>query len=82
MDSKPLISKEEVEELTEDYHIYNSAIHPDTKKVIPLYFRMSGFVILNTPILFGMLLAPQTTVNIAFFQFINQTYNAGLNYGN
>ena len=82
MGSKPLLESAEVEELTQSYHLYNSAVHPDTKEVIPLYFRMSGFMLLNTPILFGMLLCPQTTVNIAFFQFVNQTYNAGLNYGN
>ena len=36
----------------------------------------------NTPILFGVLMTKQTTVNILMFQWLNQTYNAGLNYGN
>jgi len=43
---------------------------------------MSGFVIFNAPILFGTVLAPQTPFNIMFWQFANQSYNAGNNYGN
>ena len=44
--------------------------------------RMSGFVPVNVPIICGMFLAPPTMKVTAFFQALNQTYNAGLNYNN
>ena len=45
-------------------------------------FRMSGFVLFNTPILFGTILVTQTPFNIMLWQFVNQSYNAGTNYAN
>jgi hypothetical protein len=60
----------------------NSTIHPDTGKPVPWVMRMCAFVPTNLPIIFGMLMAPQTPFNTIFFQWINQTYNAGMNYGN
>lgn len=80
MKSKILISQEEREKLVKARKIYNSSIHPDTKQAIPFYFKMSGFVIFNTPILFGVLMSKQTPLNIMFFQWANQSYNAGNNY--
>ena len=44
--------------------------------------RMCAFVPTNLPIIFGMLMTPPTPTNIIFWQWINQTYNAGMNYGN
>ncbi|CAI2373929.1 unnamed protein product [Moneuplotes crassus] len=75
-------TKSEANELLEYKKIVDSAIHPDTGEIIPFYCRMSGFVYFNCPILFGTLMCPQTPANIIFFQWINQSYNAGLNYGN
>jgi hypothetical protein len=43
---------------------------------------MCSFVPFNVPILAGLLLSPPTIGYTAFFQFANQSYNAGLNYGN
>jgi hypothetical protein len=57
-------------------------MHPDTNEPIPWPMRTSTFVTTNIPIISGMLLATPTPVNIIFWQWINQTYNAGLNYGN
>lgn len=34
------------------------------------------------PIAFGMLFMPSTAANVIFFQWLNQTYNACLNYAN
>jgi CxxC motif-containing protein len=76
------ISQEEVQQLIENKKIVGSTIHPDTGERIPFYFRMSGFIIFNAPILFGVLMTAQTPLNIMFFQLVNQSYNAGLNYGN
>jgi hypothetical protein len=44
--------------------------------------RLCGFVPLNVPIICGMMLAPPTIWNTVFFQWINQTYNANMNFGN
>ena len=43
---------------------------------------MSGFVPLNAPISFMMLMAKPTIFNIIGGQWLNQTYNAGMNYSN
>lgn len=44
--------------------------------------RMCAFVPVNVPILFGMILAPPTLASTVFWQWFNQSFNAGLNYGN
>jgi len=44
--------------------------------------RMCAFVPMNIPILFGMLMAKPTVINTIFWQWFNQSFNAGLNYGN
>ena len=43
---------------------------------------MSAFVPMNIPIAFGMICLPATQFNVAFFNFVNQTYNASINYAN
>ena len=44
--------------------------------------RTSAFVPINLPIIAGMLLTAPTPFNTFLWQWVNQTYNAGLNYGN
>ena len=44
--------------------------------------RTSTFVPMNVPIIAGMLISAPTAMNVVRWQFVNQTYNAGLNYGN
>ena len=61
--------------------LVQSAIHPDTGDIIPRPFRMSGYVPFNAPILVG-LLVPQGTLMTAFWQWLNQTHNALVNYSN
>lgn len=61
--------------------LVQSAVHPDTGDIIPRPFRMSGYVPFNAPILVG-LLVPQGTVMTAFWQWLNQTHNALVNYSN
>jgi hypothetical protein len=43
---------------------------------------MSAFVPMNIPIAFGLICLPATRGNIMFFNWLNQTYNAGMNYAN
>ena len=37
---------------------------------------------MNMPIAFGLIIAAPTPVNTIFWQWVNQTYNAAVNYGN
>ena len=60
---------------------FDSAIHPDTGETIPLFFRMSFFMPSNLPITAGMLLSG-TGMRQVFWQWLNQSYNAGFNYAN
>uniref|UniRef100_A0A7S0W4J4 Sidoreflexin n=1 Tax=Hemiselmis tepida TaxID=464990 RepID=A0A7S0W4J4_9CRYP len=60
----------------------SAIIHPDTGKPIPPYFRVCAFVPANIPICAGLLMAPPTTMNIVFWQWVNQSYNAGFNFAN
>eukprot|EP00057_Strongylocentrotus_purpuratus_P010135 XP_011664609.1 PREDICTED: LOW QUALITY PROTEIN: sideroflexin-5-like [Strongylocentrotus purpuratus] len=43
---------------------------------------MSGFVPFGSPIVVGLLLPNQTIVSSVFWQWINQSHNAGVNYAN
>lgn len=54
----------------------------DKDELVSRPFRMCGFVPMNVPILFGIVLAPPTLKFTALFQWLNQSYNAGLNFGN
>jgi len=45
-------------------------------------FRMSGFVPFGTPIVVGMLLPTTSLPTIFFWQGLNQTHNALVNYYN
>ena len=59
-----------------------ASVSPDSGEVIPWAARTSAFVPVNIPIIVGMLASPPTQVYTMLWQWINQTYNAGLNYGN
>lgn len=56
-------------------------MHPDTGDTIPLVFRMSTFMPSNLPITAGMLLSGPGRAQV-FWQWANQSYNAGFNYAN
>jgi len=68
--------------LWEARQVKESMVHPQTESVIPLPFRMAAFVPVNIPICAGMLLSAPTMVNTIFWQWANQSYNAGFNYAN
>ena len=77
------MTPEEIKVLTKNYHIYKSAIHPDTQELIPIYMRLSGMVPINIPLVCAILFKTnQTPAFNATMQWLNQTYNALLNYGN
>ena len=59
-----------------------ATMNQETGKILPLPYRMYFFVPMNIPIAFGLLCLPATSTNIMFFNFMNQTYNASMNYMN
>jgi hypothetical protein len=61
--------------------VYSSAIHPDTGERIPAPFRMCGYAVFGSPIIVGMLSAASTASTV-FFQALNQSHNAGVNFSN
>jgi tricarboxylate carrier len=69
-------------ELWEAQKIVQAIIHPDTGDKMFMPFRMSGFVPFGIPIIVGLLLPNQSLLAIAFWQWINQSHNAGVNYTN
>jgi sideroflexin-5 len=77
-----LLSDADIAKLRKMQTIVNASIHPDTNQPVPWVMRMCAFVPTNLPIIFGMLMTPPTPMNTIFWQWLNQTYNAGMNYGN
>ena len=75
-------SKSEAAELLRKKIITLSGIHPDSGDVVPYFARTSAFIPMNLPIVGAMMLAAPTPFNTIFWQWVNQTYNAGFNYGN
>eukprot|EP00961_Rhodomonas_salina_P088646 1192623-Rhodomonas_salina.2 len=69
-------------ELWDARTLCDAVLHPDTKMPVPAMFRVCAFVPANIPIAGGMLMSPPTMFNIVFWQWVNQSYNAGFNYCN
>lgn len=70
------------EELWKAQKTKQAIIHPDTGEKILMPFRMSGFVPFGTPMVVGMLLPNQTILSTVFWQWLNQSHNACVNYSN
>ncbi|CDW84214.1 sideroflexin [Stylonychia lemnae] len=77
-----MLNKAEFNRLVRAQSIVDSSISKDNGEQIPRFMRMCAFVPVNVPILFGMILSPPSTANTIFWQWFNQSFNAGLNYGN
>uniref|UniRef100_F7DWX5 Sideroflexin 5 n=1 Tax=Xenopus tropicalis TaxID=8364 RepID=F7DWX5_XENTR len=58
--------------------IKQAIIHPDTNEKIFMPFRMSG----KGYLVVGLLLPNQTLASTVFWQWLNQSHNAGVNYAN
>ena len=62
--------------------VISSSVHPETGQEIPVPLRFSAFAPANLIISLGLLRPDATLVSTAFFQWLNQTYNAAVNWQN
>lgn len=69
-------------QLWEAQKIKQAILHPDTGNRIPMPFRMSGFAPFGTITVTGLLLPNQTFYQMIFWQWLNQSHNACVNYAN
>jgi len=62
--------------------IKQAIIHPDTGEKVFMPFRMSGFVPFGAVTVFGLLLPNPSIRQMVFWQWLNQSHNACVNYAN
>lgn len=77
-----MLTEEQIHVINRARIVTGAAIHPDTGTLISWPFRMSSFLFLGVPLTVGLTMAPPTTFNTFFWQWLNQTYFAGLNFYN
>ncbi|KXJ23465.1 sideroflexin-5 [Exaiptasia diaphana] len=69
-------------ELWEAKKIKEAIIHPDTGKKVFMPFRMSGYVPFGSITVVGMMLPAPGFKTVVFWQWMNQSHNALVNYSN
>ena len=60
-------TREEIKAIRTAQTVVSTAIHPDTKEMIPWWLRFSSFLPMNIPICFGFIIAAPTPFNTIFW---------------
>lgn len=69
------------EQLWQAQEIKQALVHPDTNKPVTRIFSFAAYAPAQPVIIVGML-AASTPVTQAFWQWLNQSFNAGVFYAN
>lgn len=77
-----LRTQQEITDIRDAQNLISVSVNSDTGEFIPWFMRMSAFIPVQLPISFGMLMTTPTPFNTILWQWVNQTYNAVMNYGN
>jgi len=70
------------EELWHARKIKESMVHPETGETVFPLFRFAAFAPVNIPIATGLLIPNPAVSTVLFWQWVNQSYNAAVNYAN
>jgi hypothetical protein len=79
---KFMLSDEQIHVIKRAKIVTGASIHPDTGTLISWPFRMSSFLYMGVPLTVGLTMTPPTTFSTFLWQWLNQTYFAGLNFSN